>query len=285
MGFFFRDRRCTGTQKLERRGQKLRTGLALKSRLFWHCLDRNSIAPFSKYKDEKNGKLSAWNTRAITSMALRTFPLAAVVVVVLASCVVGAAAAASAVSHPLYVERHPSDVSTRSLLAAAVGEVPDGVKESVEKDLGFSSSASGGGGGEGVGSDTGNAGSGGGGEGEEGAVCSGPDDGSDACIQSFDLAKLEATPLKTEPFKYMVVEQMVPPTRLKRILEDFPPALLSTALASKKNVEVLQAPSYRTRTRRKWTKQQNILSITTHMSPPPQRFISCRSATCEPRGR
>ena len=131
--------------------------------------------------------------------------------------------ATTALGHP-----HPDASSSsarpggwyrRALLEEeTVGEVPDGVKESVEADLGFAggSGSSGGGGGEGNGD--------------------GDGDGKGR-VTSFDLAKMERTPLKTEPFKYLVVEQMIPPTRLKQILDDFPPALLSTALANKKNVE------------------------------------------------
>ena len=68
-------------------------------------------------------------------------------------------------------------------------------------------------------------------------LCQALSGGGDACVRSFDLAALRATPLNTKRFKYAVVPQMVPPGRLRQILADFPAALTSTKLADKKNVE------------------------------------------------
>lgn len=99
-----------------------------------------------------------------------------------------------------------------------MGEVPDGVKEEVESALGY-------------------------GGGDDASAIASRDDGEGVDrttdgITSFDLGKLEATPLKTTPFTYVVVERMVPPEQLRRINADFPQALLTTELANKKNVEV-----------------------------------------------
>ena len=58
-------------------------------------------------------------------------------------------------------------------------------------------------------------------------------------ITSFDIAKIEQSDLMPNPekLKFIVVENLIEREKLREILNDFPPALDSTTLANKKNVE------------------------------------------------
>jgi hypothetical protein len=58
-------------------------------------------------------------------------------------------------------------------------------------------------------------------------------------LSSFDIAKIEQSDLMPNPekLKFIVVENLIEREKLREILNDFPPALDSTTLANKKNVE------------------------------------------------
>jgi len=58
-------------------------------------------------------------------------------------------------------------------------------------------------------------------------------------LSSFDIAKIERSDLMPNPekLKFIVVENLIEREKLREILNDFPPALDSTTLANKKNVE------------------------------------------------
>jgi len=58
-------------------------------------------------------------------------------------------------------------------------------------------------------------------------------------LSSFDIAKIERSDLMPNPekLKFIVIENLIDRDKLREILNDFPPALDSTTLANKKNVE------------------------------------------------
>ena len=58
-------------------------------------------------------------------------------------------------------------------------------------------------------------------------------------LSSFDIAKIERSDLMPNPekLKFIVIENLIERDKLREILNDFPPALDSTTLANKKNVE------------------------------------------------
>ena len=58
-------------------------------------------------------------------------------------------------------------------------------------------------------------------------------------LNSFDIAKIERSELtpNSENLKFFIVEGLIEREKLREILNDFPPALDSTTLANKKNVE------------------------------------------------
>ena len=58
-------------------------------------------------------------------------------------------------------------------------------------------------------------------------------------LKSFDIAKIAQSKLEpnSENLKFIVIEGLIEGEKLREILNDFPPALDSTTLANKKNVE------------------------------------------------